>query len=346
MRKFQGATTALIVPLYEDCKIHWEDLRRLTEYQLENGIHNLLVGGTTGQSPTVHEEQRDINKTVKKIVDGKIPVIFGTGHNDTATAEEETLQAWLDEADATLHVMGYYNKPSQLGVIDYFERIAQAAPTPVIMYNIPPRGAAEYKPETMIYLAKRHRNIIGVKEASGEPAIEVAKRTRELADKYNLAEFLILSGDDDKTFELMSNSSVRGDGVISVMSNLLPHAYVEFTELFLEGEVEKARELNEILSPLNGMVTVKCSYPIRIRNDEYLIENDAFRNPAPVQTAAYILGMIESPQLRSPLVKLPKDGVEEVGKRLTQVYRNAPELFDPIKQFYKVDVGKKLEIFR
>lgn len=347
MRKFQGAITAHIVPLYEDGRVHWGDLRNLLGYQVSNEINGILVGGTTGQSPTLHKEQEDINRTAIKIVERRVPVVVGTGTYDTEFSEEATRRAWLDGADATLHVMGYYNKPPQLGVIDYFDKIAQATTIPVIMYNIPPRGAAEYKPETMVHLAQRHANIIGVKEASGEPAVEIAKRTRELAGVYGLSEFLILSGDDDKTYVLGSDPNIRGDGVISVMSNLLPHVYARFTRLFLDDNtVEEAEELNRVLSPLNGMVTVKDTYTIKIGNDEYRIENDSFRNPAPVHAAAYILGMIGSPQLRSPLVTMTSRAVEDVGRRLAKVYDEAPEFFDPIRSHFRSDVGKRLEPYR
>lgn len=347
-REFQGTITALITPMYEDGRVHQKDLRKLVEYQLANGIDGIVVAGTTGESPTLHDEQRIINSRVIDIVDGKVPVIIGTGTYDTNLSEKLTEEAEHDGASATLHVMGYYNRPSQLGVIDYFDKVAQVAPElPVIMYNIPPRGAAEYKPETMVYLAKNHPNIIGVKEASGgEVAIATARKTRELADRHELPNFLITSGDDDLTYTLMSDPTIRGDGVISVMANLLPRSYMWLTRRLLAGSTKEGQELNEILAPLNGMVGVRDSYTISIDGVKYEIANDSFRNPAPVKAAAYILGMIESPAVRSPLVTMTKSAMENVGRRLAKVYQVNPNLFIPIREYFKVDVGRKLEPYR
>lgn len=346
--QFQGAITALITPMYEDGRVHQKDLRKLVEYQLANGAEGFVVAGTTGESPTLHDEQRFINSKVIDIVDGKVPIIVGTGTYDTNLSAKLTEEAKHDGASATLHVMGYYNRPSQLGVIDYFDKVAQVAPEmPLIMYNIPPRGAAEYKPETMIYLAKKHPNIIGVKEASGgETAIATARKTRELADKHGLPNFLITSGDDDLTYALMSDLTIRGDGVISVMANLLPTPYMWLTHRLLASSTKEGQELNEILAPLNGMVGVKDSYTITIDGISYEIANDSFRNPAPVKTAAYILGMIESPVARSPLVQMTRKAVEEVGRRLAKVYQSNPNFFVPIREYFKVDVSKRLEPYR
>lgn len=342
VERFEGVISALPVPFHENGEIHWHNLDKWCDYQFQNGVSGLVVGGTTGESPTLHHEQEMINRRVIKLLARtELPVIVGAGDYDTRTAVERTLRAFDAGAHATLHVMGYYNKPPQRGVMDYFDRVAQAALLPVIMYNIPPRGAAEYKPQTMIELAMRHENIIGVKEASGAPAVDVAKETRRLAAEAGMDRhrFKILSGDDDKTYGLMVDPAIKGVGVISVMGNLLPHAYAELVDHLFRGDVTSAGDVNLRLAPLNGMVGVTV-------HDDAIGSTDTFRNPAPVKAAAYLLGMIQNPTVRSPLVELPGAGYEEVGKRLAAVYATSPEWFKPIEKFYGVDVGTRLAPYR
>ncbi|MBI4018328.1 MAG: dihydrodipicolinate synthase family protein [Candidatus Aenigmarchaeota archaeon] len=343
LQKFEGAISALPVPFHPDGRINWYELDRWVDYQLQNRINGFVVGGTTGESPTLHREQGMINKRVIKRVRSSgrdVPVIVGAGDYDTATAVQRTLEAFEDGADATLHVMGYYNKPPQIGIRRrYFDPVSEAAHNlPIIMYNIQPRGAAEYKPSTMIELAKAHPNIIGVKEASGATALDVAKTTRQHARDagFDRHSFKILSGDDDKTYALMSDPEIEGVGVISVMSNLLPGEYQRFAEFVHDGKYNSQETLLVCLEPLNGMVGLTAF-------DDRIGEEDTFRNPIPVKAAAYLLGMISSPAVRPPLDELPEDGYQEVGRRLASAYLRTPDSFDTLGRFFRVDVGQRLK---
>lgn len=335
--KFEGATTALITPLFDDGSINWKDLQKLVEFQINNGINNLLSCGTTGQSPTLSwEEHSKITRTIIKINDGRVPVIEGAGSNNSEEAVKATHEAYLEGADATLHVTGYYNMPAQLGLIDYFSKVAEASPLPLIMYDVRGRGHPPIMPATRIYLAKNYPNIIGVKEASGEKNKADWIETRRIAREngFDRHSFKIISGDDSVTFMMMEDQEVECVGVISVWSNIFPHVYASMTNALLKGNNEEGKRIDESLKKLNEIVGISLSYEIEIGNRKYEIK-DSFRNPAPVQFAAYLLGMINSPRLRSPLVVLPDEGQKIVGKIFLELYESNPEYFEPIIEFFK-----------
>ncbi|MDI6806919.1 MAG: 4-hydroxy-tetrahydrodipicolinate synthase [Candidatus Aenigmarchaeota archaeon] len=336
--KFEGATTALITPLFDDGSINWRDLQNLVEFQVNSGINNLLSCGTTGQSPTLSwEEHSTITKTIVKINNNRIPIIAGTGSNNSEEAVRATYEAYLEGADATLHVTGYYNMPAQLGIIDYFSRVAKASPLPVIMYDVRGRGHPPIMPATRIYLAKNYPNVIGVKEASGERNKADWVETRRIAREngFDKHTFKIISGDDPATFSMMSDPEVEGVGVISVWSNILPNVYVSLAKALSEGNIEEGKKIDDSLKKLNSIVGISLSYQINIEDKEYQITNDSFRNPAAVQFAAYLLGMIESPRLRSPLVVLPEEGQKLVGKTFLELYESHPEYFKSLTEYFK-----------
>ncbi len=348
MEKLEGATTALITPLSSQGKVQWRDLVRLVEYQVENGIHGIVSCGTTGQSPTLSwEEHQLINQAVAKVAKGKVSLIFGAGSNNTGEAEEATLKAWLEGADATLHVTGYYNAPSQAGIYDYFSTVAEAAPIPVIMYDVRGRGHPPIMPATRIKLARAHSNIVGVKEASGKENAADWKQTRTLAREHGLDRhsFKIISGDDPNTYEMITSPDVEGVGVISVWSNILPHVYAREVTLLLKGEMEEAKAIENSLKGLNGIVGVRVAQQMTIEGASYSI-TDSFRNPEPVQFAAYLLGITESPLLRSPMGFLPKEGQAVVGKVLLELYQRNPKYFKPIEECFGVDVGARLNPYK
>ncbi len=336
MRTIDGLVTALFTPMSTGGTIDCNSLQKLVEYQVAHGA-GVLSAGTTGESPTLHDEQETIDRRVVSIAKGRVPVVIGAGTNDTMHSIELTERAVDNGADATLHVMGYYNKPSQRGVMDYFDEVARIdEDVPVIMYHIPGRGAAEYMAEVMVYLANQHENINGLKEAGLTP-LETAKRVRELTNKYHgdfsISDFSIMSGDDDKTFAMMTGEA-DGDGVISVMANLLPNMYRELVRLCTTNSYD-AGKLNDVLSPLNSIVGMKVPDYVSIEGERYDF-TDTYRNPQPVKTAAYILGMTPELGFRAPMVRMPTTAERDVGRALWRVYEATDgRAFEPLQAFFK-----------
>lgn len=233
---FAGCFTAIVTPFkgtgYKT-PIDWEAYEELLEYQDKHGIDGIVACGTTGESPTLShgEHCKVIEKTVEN---SKAAVIAGTGSNSTWEAIELTKEAKDVGASASLQVCPYYNKPSQEGLFRHFAAIAEAVDIPLILYNIPGRTSREIAPATMARLAEEYSNIIGVKEATGK-----AEVWREIREKCG-PEFLILSGNDGDTYELMRSYGAKG--VVSVASNIIPREMVAFTRLGLEkrfGEMER-----------------------------------------------------------------------------------------------------------
>ena len=343
MLKINGVVTALFTPMFSDGKIDYRSLESLIDYNVTNKV-GVLSAGTTSESPTIPKEQERIDNIVVSRAQGKVPVIIGAGTNDTEHSVNLTKRAIGNGADATLHVMGYYNKPTQRGVVDYFDRIAAISPiNAVIMYHIPGRGAAEYRPEVIAALACDHPNINALKEASPKN-VEFATEVRKLMDQYGI-DFSIMSGDDDATFRMIREA--RGDGVISVMSNLLPHMYSKLVIHAREGNPEAAA-LNQTLEPLNKIVGMKARDQVEINGKVYEFE-DTYRNPHSVKTAAFILGITPHLGFRSPLTRMPEEGVRTVGRALWQVYEATDgEAFRPLQEFFRPipNVGDRLMQFR
>lgn len=233
---FAGCFTAIVTPFkgtgYKT-PVDWEAYEELLEYQDKHGIDGIVACGTTGESPTLShvEHCKVIDRTVER---SKAVVIAGTGSNSTWEAIEMTKDASEVGAHASLQVCPYYNKPSQEGLYRHFAAIAESVDMPIILYNIPGRTSREIAPATMARLAEEYSNMIGVKEATGNPKV-----WREIREKCG-EEFLILSGNDSDTYELMKSYDAKG--VVSVASNIIPREMTAFTRLGLEkrfGEMEK-----------------------------------------------------------------------------------------------------------
>jgi len=351
MEKFEGATTALITPFDELGRIDWYSLEKLVEFQLYCGIHNLLLCGTTSQSPTLSwEEHSKINRRIIKLVNEKVPIIVGAGSNSTKEAAAATWEAYNEGADATLHVTGYYNWPSQEGIYRHFCEIADIAPIPLIMYDVPSRGHPLIEPSTRIRCAYDKGNIIGIKDATGNRnpltgEMGVWQETRKIAKEcgFDKHSFKIISGDDPNTYEMVTDPNVEAVGVISVLSNIFPRQVAQMMEYLFEGEFEKAKEISDTINKLK--IGIKVKHEFKIGKTKYFIEEDTFKNPAVIQTAAYLLGMIESDYLRSPLVALSEfeDAVFQIGKTLYEIYEKHPEYFDDTKDFYNLKIDKLAE---
>jgi 4-hydroxy-tetrahydrodipicolinate synthase len=269
-----------------------EALRENVRFQIENGVHGLVPLGTTGESPTIKEEERKlIIKTVVDEVNGKIPVIVGTGTYSTEEAVRLSKEAQDLGADGLLVVAPYYNKPTQEGLYLHFKAISEAVDLPIIVYNIPGRTGVNVEVQTLVRLSQ-FDNIVAVKEASGNLA-QVMDIIEALGDRIT-----VLSGDDNLTLPIMA---LGGKGVISVISNLLPKPLVELVESALKGDFKKAKELHYHLLPLFKAAFIET-------------------NPIPIKTMMNLVGMKAGP-CRLPLCNMQPHNLEKVKKILSR-YEN------------------------
>ena len=271
---FKGAATAIVTPLTKD-GIDYEQFGRLIDWQIEEGIDAIVVCGTTGEASTLtDEEHRDAIAFAVKKVNGRVPVIAGTGSNDTAYAIELTQFACEAGADAILLVTPYYNKATQKGLVESFRAVADVSTKPIILYNVPSRTGCNILPATAAILAE-HPNIVAIKEASGNISqiAELAALTRGKLDIY--------SGNDDQIVPIMS---LGGIGVISVLSNPMPKATSELCRKFFEGDVAGAAKMQLDLLPLINALFCEV-------------------NPIPVKAAMAAMGYCEN-YLRLPLTTM------------------------------------------
>lgn len=274
MTLFRGSGVALVTP-FTDNKVNYNKIEELIEWHIENSTDAIIICGTTGEASTMSNDEKKeaIRFTVEK-VKGRIPVIAGTGGNNTADVIEISKYAESVKADGLLIVTPYYNKTTQKGLIQHFIAIADEVNIPIIMYNVPGRTGLNLLPKTVAELAK-HPNIRGVKEASGDIS-QIAEIARLCPD-----DFYIYSGNDDQVVPILS---LGGSGVISVIANILPKETHDMVYNFLEGKVEESRKLQL------GMVNLIKSLFIET-------------NPIPVKTAMNLIGM-EAGELRLPLVDM------------------------------------------
>jgi 4-hydroxy-tetrahydrodipicolinate synthase len=291
MKDLSGVFTALVTPFRggpaERPAIDEASLRRLTRQQIEGGVQGLVVAGTTAESPTLsNEERRLIFQIVKDEAAGRVPLMLGTGSNDTAQAVAWTREARELGADAALVVVPYYNKPPQRGIVAHYKAVAAAAPIPIVLYNVPSRTITGMDVETIAELS-RVSNIVGVKEATGDLAF--GARVIAACER----DFLVTSGDDASAFELMLAGA---KGVISVASHVLPEVFAGFCR--------RAR---------NGDRTVSADYGKWLELVQYLYCEP---NPMPVKEAMRQMGVIESAEMRLPLVPLAEPFALELGRQL------------------------------
>ncbi len=271
---FTGAATALITPLTRD-GIDYAQFGRLIDWQIESGIDALVTVGTTGEGSTLTnvEHEEAIRFTVERAA-GRVPVIAGTGSNDTAYAIELTKFACEVGADAMLLVAPYYNKATQKGMYESFKAIADASTKPCILYNVPGRTGCNILPQTVAALAE-HPNIVGIKEASGNIS-QIAEIAALAGDKID-----IYSGNDDQIVPIMS---LGGKGVISVLSNLMPAETSAICHKFMEGDIEGSRRIQLELLPLVNALFSEV-------------------NPIPAKAAMAAMGYCEN-YLRLPLTAM------------------------------------------
>lgn len=289
MLKIEGVYPALITPFTKDDEVDKEGLRRLVEYAIEGGVAGIVPCGTTGESATLsHEEHKEV---IDMVVDcSTVPVIAGTGSNNTKEAVEFTKYAADAGAEACLLITPYYNKPNVKGLKEHFKRIGDSVELPLVLYNIPSRTGQNVSAATMVELAAEVENIKGVKEASGDLK-QVGAIIRSVTEQG--LDFTVVAGDDFLTLPIMS---LGGKGVISVAANIAPREMSEMVATMLKGEVEKAKEINIRLFSLFEAMFLET-------------------NPIPVKKAAEMMGL-PAGDVRLPLGALSEENEEKLRKVL------------------------------
>lgn len=288
MAIFKGAGVAIVTPMYEDGKVNYDKLEELLEYQIANSTDAIIICGTTGESSTLtHEEHDECIKFAVEHTAGRVPVIAGTGSNSTAEAIRLSTHAQNNGADALLLVTPYYNKATQKGLIQHYTAIANSVDLPIILYNVPSRTGVNILPQTAVTLAKNVKNIVAIKEASGN--ISQVAELAALADGC----IDIYSGNDDQVVPLLS---LGGVGVISVLSNVMPKLTHDMVMSYLNGDVKLSRQLQ--LSVMNLNKALFCEV-----------------NPIPVKEALNMMGW-NAGAVRSPLCEMEPQHKELLRKEL------------------------------
>lgn len=285
--RFSGSYVALVTPFHADGSVHFDKLKELTRWHMEQGTDGIVVLGTTGESSTMsHEEDDEVARCVIETVNGRIPVVCGAGSNSTQTQLEKSRRYHDMGADGLLLITPYYNKTNDEGMYRHFATVADAVDTPVILYNVPGRTGCSISPACCARLAK-HPNVAGIKEASGSIsyAAQIARLTGE--------DFCMLSGNDDMIVPMMS---LGASGVISVWANICPKPCHDLVAAFQAGDVAKARGIQlKYLELINALF---CEV-----------------NPIPIKEAMNQLGM-DVGGYRLPLCEISEAGRERVRRAL------------------------------
>ena len=331
---YKGTFTAIVTPFTQDGRqIDFDNLRALSEFQAKHGISGIVSVGTTGESPTLTwKEHNEAFRSTFDAVGSKVTVIASTGSNNTTESLEGTRTAFDMGIRDVLMVDPYYNGPSSLEVRrEYLEPVAAAFPeVRVIPYIIPGRSGTQLLPQDLAMANERYRNICAVKEATGD--FNNMKLIRKLCG----SDFCILSGDDDKTLQMMLDPEVNCSGVISVVSNVAPKSVQEMCQLALKGDLDNARSMASALKPLFEIVTVKTVEETNRGPVPFKA-----RNPLPIKTLMGILGMPGGP-LRRPLGKMTKQGLKIILDQARRVNEQHPEVFEPVANFFDIDVAERL----
>ncbi len=271
---FKGLGIALITPFTTDGEVDYKSLKRLVEYQLDNGADFLCILATTGEAPCLTKAEKDeLTVFIKEIVNGRIPILKYCGGNNTAAVVEEIKTTDWSGIDGILSICPYYNKPSQEGLYQHFKAISEASPLPIVLYNVPGRTGVNMSAATTVRIAKDFTNIVAVKEASGclEQVDEIIKNKPDNFD--------VISGDDALTFSMVASGAA---GVISVIGNALPKEFSRMIRLEFNGEYEPARKIHHMFTELYSLLFVDG-------------------NPAGCKALLNDMGMIQN-ILRLPLV--------------------------------------------
>lgn len=291
MSLFTGSGTAIVTPFYANGDVNYDKLEEIIDWQIKNKTDAIIVCGTTGEAATMNDtEHLECIRAAVSATGGRVPVIAGTGSNDTAHGIKLSQEAQKLKADALLQVTPYYNKTTQKGLIAHFTAIAQAVDIPVMLYNVPSRTGMNIAASTARELALSCRNIVAVKEASGDisHAAELAYQTDGLLDIY--------SGNDDQILPLMS---LGAKGVVSVASNIMPAEIHDMVMLYLDKKTEEACRLQLKLLPLIHLLFCET-------------------NPIPVKAAMNLMGMEVGP-LRLPLIEMSEANKEKLATAMKEL---------------------------
>jgi 4-hydroxy-tetrahydrodipicolinate synthase len=274
---FKGSLVALVTPFDSNNRVDYASLKGLVDFHANAGTDGLVIAGTTGEAANLNrEEHTELIARAVEIVDGRMPVIAGTGSNSTRQTINMSLAVADSGIDAYLIVVPYYNKPMQEGMLQHFTAIADALPKPVLMYNVPGRTVADMQAETVAQLAQ-HGNIFGIKEATGD--IDRLRQIQALVHD----DFMLYSGDDFTALEFLK---AGGHGIVTVSGNVVPDAIARLCELAAAGEYNQAKALDDTLQPLNEALFIES-------------------NPIPVKWALNQMGLIP-PSLRLPLTEFAR----------------------------------------
>jgi len=330
-----GCYTALVTPFEPDAaRIDTAGLRRLIQFQIQNGITGILAVGTTGESPTLSwEEHEAVVDEVARETRGRCLCIAGAGSNNTREALKATAHAQHCGVSAVLLVDPYYNGPSSLEIRrEYVEPIARSAPDlQIIPYVIPGRTGTQLMPEDLALLYRDCPNVASVKEATG--SLENMRRTRQCCG----ADYTIFSGDDPMTVDMMTDPAINAAGVISVASNLAPAAVTRMVSCLRSGDRAGAAALNQALKPLFDLVTVKTTETSP--HGEVVCRA---RNPLAFKTLMALLGLPAGP-CRPPMGKMTRKGFEFVIAAARTLLSKNPEILQPAADFFGIDIADRLD---
>lgn len=295
MNKFKGLGVAMVTPFMADKSIDFEGLKKLTNFLIDGGVDYLVVQGTTGESPVLSQtEKQSVLDAVIETNAQRLPVVFGIGGNNTAAIIKDLKEYDLSHVDAILSASPYYNKPTQAGIVAHYSAIAENTDKDIILYNVPGRTASNVTAATTLSLASKHKNIIAVKEASGdlEQIMEI------IANKPD--NFLVISGDDAITMPFIA---AGGDGVISVVGNAFPHIFKAMVAAGLEGDTGTSRKHHYTVLPIIASLFKEG-------------------NPGGVKESLKDLGIMEN-HMRLPLVNISeplKNKIIELGRNINKAY--------------------------
>ena len=285
---FKGSAVALVTPFDENGNVNFDKIKELVDFQIENGTDAIVACGTTGEASTMNDEEH--LAAIKAIIDAankRVPVIAGTGGNDTAHSIYLSQEAEKLGADALLIITPYYNKANKSGLRKHFVSIANSVKLPIILYNVPSRTKVNIPPALVADLARNVDNIVALKEACGDLA-QVAEVCRLVPD-----DFAVYSGNDDSILPLLS---LGGSGVISVLANVCPRETHDLVAKFFEGDIEGSRKLQLGMKPLIDALFIEV-------------------NPVPVKTALNLLGFNVG-DLRLPLAEMEEEDLEVLKREL------------------------------
>lgn len=283
---FKGLGIALVTPFTSDGQIDYESLKRLIDYQINNGADFLCIMATTGEIPTLTtEEKQRIKELVLNIVQGRLPILMGCGGNNTSAVVEELQKNDFDGIDGILSICPFYNKPTQEGLFKHFEAISKATTLPIVLYNVPGRTGVNMEAETTIKLAHECQNIVAIKEASGN-----LKQVEEII-KNKPSNFDVISGDDALTYQIIERGAT---GVISVIGNAFPKEFSNMVHLELKGDYENALKIHRNLTDIFDLLFIDG-------------------NPAGIKATLSEMGMIEN-VLRLPLLPARPGTIQSISK--------------------------------